>query len=35
MKIGYVQTSPIFGEREQNFTQVEELLVDIKDSINS
>ncbi len=30
MKIGYVQTSPIFGEREQNFTQVKGLLVNKK-----
>jgi len=26
MKIGYVQTSPIFGEKTQNFQQVEKLL---------
>lgn len=30
MKIGYVQTSPIFGEKEQNFDQVEGLLVNVK-----
>jgi len=30
MKIGYVQTSPIFGEKEQNFNQVEGLLVNVK-----
>lgn len=26
MKVGYVQTSPIFGEKEKNFEQVEDLL---------
>lgn len=26
MKVGYVQTSPIFGEKEKNFEQVENLL---------
>jgi predicted amidohydrolase len=30
MKIGYVQTAPIFGEKEQNFKQVEDLLRDKK-----
>ena len=30
MKIGYVQTSPAFGEKEHNFKQVEGLLVNIK-----
>ncbi len=30
MKIGYVQTSPIFSEKTQNFEQVENLLEDTK-----
>ena len=30
MKIGYVQTSPIFGEITQNFEQVESLLSNTK-----
>jgi predicted amidohydrolase len=30
MKIGYVQNSPIFGEKEKNFNQVEKLIGDIK-----
>lgn len=30
MKVGYVQTSPIFGEKNKNFEQVEELLSKIK-----
>jgi len=30
MKIGFVQTSPTFGEKEQNFKQVERLLVNVK-----
>ena len=30
MKIGYVQTSPIFGEKEKNFKQVKDLLNDVK-----
>jgi predicted amidohydrolase len=30
MKIGYVQTAPIFGEKEQNFRQVEDLLRTVK-----
>ena len=30
MIIGYVQTDPIFGEKEQNFLQIENLLKDIK-----
>ena len=30
MKIGYVQTAPIFGEKRQNFRQVEDLLRNIK-----
>lgn len=30
MKVGYVQTSPIFGKKKQNFEQVENLLANIK-----
>jgi len=30
MKVGYIQTSPIFGEKEQNFDQIENLLANIK-----
>ncbi|MFW9937944.1 MAG: nitrilase-related carbon-nitrogen hydrolase [Candidatus Thorarchaeota archaeon] len=30
MKIGYVQTSPIFGEKNKNFEQVEDLVSKIK-----
>ncbi len=30
MKVGYVQASPIFGQKTQNFQQVEKKLVDIK-----
>lgn len=30
MKIGYVQTSPIFGNKSRNFEQIEDLLVNIK-----
>jgi predicted amidohydrolase len=30
MKVGYVQTSPIFGEKNKNFEQVEDLLSNIK-----
>jgi predicted amidohydrolase len=30
MKIGYVQNSPIFGEKEKNFMQIRELIRDIK-----
>jgi len=30
MKVGYVQTSPIFGEITQNFEQVENLLGNTK-----
>ena len=30
MKVGYVQTSPVFGSKEKNFEQVEKLLKDIK-----
>ena len=30
MKIGYVQTSPIFGDKEKNFKQVRDLLDNVK-----
>ncbi|GAH63546.1 unnamed protein product, partial [marine sediment metagenome] len=30
MKIGYVQTSPIFGDKQRNFEQVRNLLRNIK-----
>ncbi|MFH1182510.1 MAG: nitrilase-related carbon-nitrogen hydrolase [Candidatus Woesearchaeota archaeon] len=30
MKVGYVQTSPLFGEKEKNFNQVRKLIGDIK-----
>lgn len=30
MKVGYIQTSPIFGEKEQNFKQIGKLLTDVK-----
>ena len=30
IKVGYVQTSPLFGKKEKNFEQIENLLVDIK-----
>ncbi len=30
IKVGYVQTSPIFGDKEKNFKQIENLLVDVK-----
>ncbi|MHA2288895.1 MAG: nitrilase-related carbon-nitrogen hydrolase [Promethearchaeota archaeon] len=30
MKIGYIQSSPIFGDKTQNFKQIEELLSDSK-----
>jgi len=29
-KVGYVQTSPLFGDKEKNFEQIENLLVDVK-----
>ena len=29
IKVGYVQTSPLFGNKEKNFEQIENLLVDI------
>ncbi|MBY8985319.1 MAG: acyltransferase [Candidatus Lokiarchaeota archaeon] len=32
-KIGYVQTSPIFGDKEKNFNQIEDLLVNVKADI--
>lgn len=30
MKVGYIQTSPIFREKEQNFKQIEKLLNNVK-----
>jgi predicted amidohydrolase len=30
MKVGYIQTSPIFGEKEKNFEQVTELISKVK-----
>lgn len=30
VKVGYVQTSPRFGDKEKNFKQIENLLVDVK-----
>ncbi len=30
IKVGYVQTSPLFGDKEKNFEQVENLLVEVK-----
>lgn len=30
MKVGYIQSSPIFGEKEKNFTQIENLTENIK-----
>jgi len=30
MKVGYVQNSPIFGEKEKNFTQIENLVKNIE-----
>jgi predicted amidohydrolase len=30
IKVGYVQTSPIFGDKEKNFNQIENLLTDVK-----
>ncbi|TKJ20579.1 MAG: acyltransferase [Promethearchaeota archaeon Loki_b32] len=30
MKVGYIQASPIFGEKEKNFEQVKNLISDIK-----
>jgi len=30
IKVGYVQTSPLFGDKEKNFKQVENLLVDVE-----
>ena len=32
-KVGYVQTSPIFGDKEKNFNQIENLLTDVKADI--
>ena len=33
MKIGYVQNSPIFGKKENNFEVVRKLLLDIKSDL--
>ncbi|MHA1987460.1 MAG: nitrilase-related carbon-nitrogen hydrolase [Promethearchaeota archaeon] len=30
IKVGYVQTSPLFGNKDKNFEQIENLLVDVK-----
>ena len=30
IKVGYVQTSPLFGDKEKNFEQIENLLLDVK-----
>jgi predicted amidohydrolase len=30
MKIGYIQTSPVFGDKEANFNGVLELAKDVK-----
>jgi len=30
IKVGYVQTSPLFGDKEKNFEQIENLLGDVK-----
>ena len=30
MKVGYIQTSPIFGEKEKFFEQVNDLVSDVK-----
>ncbi|MBD3195080.1 MAG: hypothetical protein GF317_08505 [Candidatus Lokiarchaeota archaeon] len=30
MKVAYIQTSPIFGEKEQNFNQIDDLSTDLK-----
>ncbi len=30
IKVGYIQTSPIFGDKEKNFEQIENLLLDVK-----
>jgi len=30
IKVGYVQTSPLFGDKEKNFAQIENLLLDVK-----
>ena len=30
MKVGYIQTSPIFGEKEENFEQVKNIASNIK-----
>jgi len=30
MKVGYIQNSPIFGEKEKNFAQIEDLIKNVK-----
>ena len=30
MKVGYIQTNPIFGEKEQNFNEIEKLIANLK-----
>ena len=30
MKVGYLQTNPIFGEKEQNFNEIEKLVANLK-----
>ncbi|GAI74884.1 unnamed protein product, partial [marine sediment metagenome] len=30
MKVGYIQTNPIFGEKEQNFNEIEKLISNLK-----
>ncbi len=30
MKVGYIQTSPIFGEKGQNFKEIEKLIINLK-----
>lgn len=31
MKVGYIQTSPIFGEKGQNFKEIEKLIINLKE----
>jgi len=30
MKVGYIQNSPVFGEKDSNFAQIEELIKNVK-----
>ncbi len=30
MKVGYIQTNPIFGEKEQNFNEIVKLISNLK-----